>query len=247
MTSTTNFDDAALRNIAMKCHPYAPKIKILRHTQNPEAIIRHAVYMTMKKDLPDLDRQVVPEVTELFGKLISMNHSSLFEHISFTFEIRDISRSCLGQITRHRMGSFTSGSQHYQIYSEYDCFFDERWYNHTLILDVVYESLLKYRLLLASGCPREEARQVLPMAMGTNIIWTVNLRSLINFLNLRLCGRNCKEIRLVAEKILSSIYDIIPNISNYIGPDCHMRGYCTQGILGKSCEFNKGGTKWKKI
>jgi len=49
----------------------------------------------------------------------------------------------------------------------------------------VRSALAVYRELLASGVAREMARLVLPLNMYTQFYWTVNCRSLMNFISLR--------------------------------------------------------------
>ena len=52
-----------------------------------------------------------------------------------------------------------------------------------------------YGTLLSAGVPREDAANILPLGMETRIVWKVNLRTLVNFMNKRLCTRALKEIR----------------------------------------------------
>jgi len=44
---------------------------------------------------------------------IKAGHTSLLEHVTFTWEIKHISRVVLAQLTRHRIASFTVRSQRY--------------------------------------------------------------------------------------------------------------------------------------
>ena len=52
-----------------------------------------------------------------------------------------------------------------------------------------------YKSLLDSGVAKEQARLVLPVAVMTQFYWTVNARSLMNFLSLRFSPHAMKEIR----------------------------------------------------
>ena len=44
--------------------------------------------------------------------------------------------------------------------------------------------------------------------MDTKIVWKVNLRALIHFMNLRLCSRALLEIRELAKEIRSMLHDL---------------------------------------
>lgn len=67
-----------------------------------------------------------------------------------------------------------------------------------------------YGKLLDLGIPKEDAANQLPLGMETKIVWKINVRTLINFMNKRLCTRALKEIRDFAnelKKLLSEVDD----------------------------------------
>lgn len=69
-------------------------------------------------------------------------------------------------------------------------------------IDAAYEvAYSTYHKLLASGVAKEIARIVLPVGTFTEFYWTVNARSLMNFLSLRLHETAQKEIREYAELV----------------------------------------------
>jgi thymidylate synthase (FAD) len=61
------------------------------------------------------------------------------------------------------------------------------------------ESYRRYQELLAEGVAKEVARSVLPVGLYTEFYWSVNARSLMNFLSLRNAATAQLEIRLYAE------------------------------------------------
>lgn len=71
----------------------------------------------------------------------------------------------------------------------------------------------------------------------------MNARSLINFFNLRLCYRNTDEIRIIANKMFILCKKHLPELFNYIGPDCIMKKYCTQGNMKANKCKNKNEKK----
>lgn len=88
------------------------------------------------------------------------------------------------------------------------------------------------RLVDIYKVPPEEARQILPNASTVNIIWTINARSLHNFLNLRMCNRNTQEMRMFANRIHDIVHTMWPEFGKLCYPDCMMpMGECRQGKM----------------
>jgi len=69
-----------------------------------------------------------------------------------------------------------------------------------------------YQRLIELGIPKEDARYIMPNATKTNIIVTMNARSLINFFSLRLEKDAQWEIRALAKKMLEEVNAIAPAI-----------------------------------
>ena len=67
-------------------------------------------------------------------------------------------------------------------------------------LQAVYTTAFEtYERLVAAGVARELARSVLPVGAYTEFFWTVNARSLMNFLSLRNAETAQREIRRYAQ------------------------------------------------
>lgn len=145
---------------------------------------------------------------------IKSHHESVLEHASFTFKISGISRSCSHQLVRHRIASYSQQSQRYvkldnpnwvlpTNYMPYD---DEAERLERVMLASCEKSLEAYeKLINGYGCESDEARCVLPNAAPTIIVITMNIRTLMNFFNERLCSRASREIRQVAIKMKKAI------------------------------------------
>jgi thymidylate synthase (FAD) len=63
----------------------------------------------------------------------------------------------------------------------------------------------------------EKARYILPNASYISAYWTINARSLINFINLRVCVRALPEMRDFAMEVLKIARKACPEIFNKIG------------------------------
>ena len=86
-----------------------------------------------------------------------------------------------------------------------------------------------YGKLLDLGVTKEDAANQLPLGMETKIVWKINVRTLINFMNKRLCSRALKEIRDFAKELknlLASVDDEWKWIcDNLFVPTCEQYKY----------------------
>lgn len=160
----------------------------------------------------------------LVNFLMKNKHATPFEHSVFKFYIKCpifVAREWF----RHRWSSFNEMSMRYHVPKEIDFYLPEKsairkqvgkpgHYTFEEIEDVgekMYtinrmESLYKYaegvyRDLLDKGVAKEVARSVLPVGQYTEFIWTVNARSLVNFVSLRNEGNAQYEIREFAAAV----------------------------------------------
>lgn len=226
------------------------KIKVIRiaqTTDHPEEYLNNLVKITFSKKL-NKGQGVVETILDttsndlkLLHNTIKMNHTSILEQVDVTYAIIGASRSFLAQATRHRMSSFLSSSQHYIDHTEMNDYeipieilkLDNPEVTKTYLEGCEAAKASYDKLVNELGVDHAVARQTLPNAQRNTLIMKANLRSWMNFLNLRLCGRNTSEIEYIAYLIKKDLNEYIPNISKYFAPDCVVKGYCTQGK--KSC------------
>ena len=98
------------------------------------------------------------------------------------------------------------------------------------LVETQLESILTSYKLLCDNIPIEEARMVLPNASAVNLIWTVNARSLANFITQRECKRNVSEMMHVASRLHQFLLTSWPAFGKAIGPEC-MFTKCNQGKM----------------
>ncbi|NOZ76083.1 MAG: FAD-dependent thymidylate synthase [Euryarchaeota archaeon] len=116
-----------------------------------------------------------------------------------------------------------------------------------------YTALMKeisgvYRKLRQMGVTRESTRYVLPLATYTNYIWTVNARSLINFLGLRLCTRASPEFRELARMVHREVVKLYPEIFRDLGCRGKNWAVCPENRVrdspqGRGCPYKKKGSR----
>lgn len=169
----------------------------------------------------------------LINFLIKNKHATPFEHVTFKFYIKCpifVAREWF----RHRWSSFNEMSMRYYVPEKLDFFFPDidairkqvgkpghytfEQIEDTAVYDFVTDSLEQvyqaaessYYDMINAGIAKEIARTVLPVGQYTEFIWTVNLRSLLNFLSLRNDENAQKEIRQYAEVIERLITAYVP-------------------------------------
>ncbi|WP_318677397.1 FAD-dependent thymidylate synthase [Treponema sp.] len=89
-----------------------------------------------------------------------------------------------------------------------------------------------YQKLEELGAPKEDAANILPLGMDTKIVWKINLRALMHFMNLRLCSRAYKEIRALSMELKEKLRVLSPEwewiCDELFVPKCEAIGYCDE-------------------
>lgn len=233
---------------------------LLAYTPNPEHTVAAAAKLCYSSStINGLNDSLTDEKAAEFVEMLSeIGHESPIEHASFTFGIEGVSRSLLAQITRHRMASFSVKSQRYvregsfeyvtppeiaedpeakKIYDEIMAEDQARYDRLTAILKEKHIKTFlsegkdeKTAARLAEKKAIEDARFVLPNACETQMVITMNARSLMNFFKVRCCKRAQWEIRDLANQMLSLVSRVAPELFKNAGPAC-VRGACPEGKM----------------
>ncbi len=211
-------------------------VSLIKYTPEPEQTVAAAARLCYSPDqVEELMQQMSPKrVQKLLATLVEQRHFSPFEHASFTFGISGVSRSLSHQLVRHRIASYSQQSQRYvaldavplvvppSISSDPEA---AQLFEQTM--QAVAEA---YRQLL-SKVPAEDARYLLPNACQTNLVATMNARSLYNFFYLRCCNRAQWEIRDLAWKMLTLVREVAPTLFMHAGPGCWTDSGCQEGAM----------------
>jgi thymidylate synthase (FAD) len=175
------------------------------------------------------------EMTEaeegLIRFLMRDRHGTPFEHNAFRFHVRCplfVAREWF----RHRVGSFNEFSMRYAkatddfyvpepedvrsqvgkpgayVFEPVDDELAERTREE---LRAVYDhAYATYERLVEAGVARELARLAIPVGAYTEFYWTVNARSLMNFVSLRAAETAQREIRRYAEAVEAFFAERMP-------------------------------------
>lgn len=208
-------------------------VKLIGFSPKPEKIPAMAGMLTHSKSKPeDLVKADEKKLNAVLKEVLKMSHTSVIEHTSFTFAISDVSRSLTHQLVRHRIASYAQQSQRYIDFKEPNFVIPPKIAKNKKMKQA-YEKTMQsiwgeYNNLRDMGIPAEDARFVLPNAACTNIIVTMNARSLLNFFELRTCQHAQWEIRQLANKMLKEVKKTAPTIFKNAGPSCKTKNYCPE-------------------
>ncbi|MDP3013765.1 MAG: FAD-dependent thymidylate synthase [Candidatus Subteraquimicrobiales bacterium] len=224
------------------------KVKLLEHTPHPERTIATAARICYAPVGADelFETLTESEVEKLVKLIINSGHLSAVEHATFTFAIEGVSRACTHQLVRHRLASYNQQSQRYVKYQDKLDFIIPLAIEDSVDLRKEFKSFCDkafrfYKKMLERGVEAEDARYLLPQAVETKIVVTMNARELLHFFEVRCCNRAQWEIKELALKMLEEVKKAAPLIFTDAGPACN-RGSCPEGKF--SC--GKPWKKWKK-
>jgi len=208
-------------------------VHLIGVSPNPEQLPALAAKLTHNNTtISELEQSSEKELQAILDHVMKLGHTSVVEHTTFTFAIGHVSRSLTHQLVRHRIASYAQQSQRY-VNLETPCFITPPKIAKNKEMNTAYEQVMstiwkEYNKLLKLGIPAEDARYVLPNATCTNIMVTMNARSLLNFFELRCCLHAQWEIRQLANKMLKLVKEKAPLLFKDAGPPCQSKGYCPE-------------------
>jgi thymidylate synthase, flavin-dependent len=204
------------------------EVKLLDHTKLSNAVIgartcwnsfhKGGNYDTPTDDITDEDK-------ELLERLIHKNkHESIAEHITNVFKITGITRMVLIELTRHRVASYSVKSTRYTLkelrdeapfldnddnYTDTDI---ERASKYIDLSSTKYDTtfprlqaLENLRQAVINSRDIDEIKYLVPECYLTDLVFTINARSLKNFLNLRLSKSAHYKIKELAKAIFFAL------------------------------------------
>ena len=189
------------------------RVELLAITPNAEDLVARCARISHRSEA-----QASPEAdAKLIRKLIKLGHESVLEHTSATFLIEGISRSCMAQLTRHRLAAFTVESMRYVDMSCQSVVVPDSIQSGTSEVSSVYieavgSAFRAYEELLDMGIPREDARFVLPIGTQTRLVMTANFRELRHIIRLRGSKAAQWEVRQIAKRLLEIMREEAPNV-----------------------------------
>lgn len=160
----------------------------------------------------EIDKELINRVGNKF------KHASTLEHLHYNFYIKGISRALLQELARHRMASLSVKSTRYTLKelkkeSEFKIgdFENASRYivltGNEMVDNYSIQALENIRQILNKINTLDIAKYALPECYKTELTWSINARSLQNFLHLRTSKSALWEIRNLAYEIYNSLPD----------------------------------------
>ena len=161
------------------------------------------------------------------ARIIKSGHHSVLEHVNVSARLIT-NRGVLAELTRHRLASYSVESTRYCNYGNKEMeFIEPVWLLRSGYEKMQFESALEecentYNDLIASGWRPEQAREVLPNALKTEIIITANLREWRHIFTLRCAKAAHPQIRDLMMNGLLQFNQLIPVVFDDIYEKFHL-------------------------
>lgn len=173
-----------------------------------------------------------PDMKGFIRKMVKTGHESPLEHASMTWHIT-CSRACSHQLVRHRIASYSQQSQRYVKMDNVPVIIPNTFGDDTSpalarFVNLVESIEWNYKRAIESGIPAEDARYLLPNCTATQIVVSMNFRTLLHFFAERCCSRAQWEIRDIAGQMLEVCKRDYPEIFENAGPKCKRLGRCPE-------------------
>lgn len=151
---------------------------------------------------------------KLITSLVNNKHTSVLEHIVYTFEISNITRALLQELSRHRMTSPTVQSTRWalkkmnknisnieEIAHIPECLTESDKERYVFCIS----EMLKLRSEFTEAYSNDVAKYLTPECIYTKEMLTINARSLLNLFELRTSARALDEFRRLCHKMYFSL------------------------------------------
>ena len=150
-------------------------------------------------------------------KAIKAGHESILEHISLTYSVKDLSRTCLQELARHRLLTLSVESTRHTLKKKINN--KKRMMNYLNSLDYHKSNILRVFLSFAwsnPDMPADELKYYLPEFWPTNLVATANVREWRHIVKLRSAPAALKEFQDLAYCFVNAL----PNEYQYLLKDC---------------------------
>jgi thymidylate synthase (FAD) len=160
------------------------------------------------------DVEALKEVLEEKG--VAFDAEAMMDHVVYMFEIEDCSRVTTHQLVRHRAVSYDQESQRFSAATREGVVTPRSIQSNEAALKAYDEALRAvysaYEKMVAAGVPKEDARFVLPSAIKTKLVMTLNARSLMHMVWQRTALQAQWEIRELAETLHGLAREATPEL-----------------------------------
>ncbi|KJR40458.1 FAD-dependent thymidylate synthase [Candidatus Magnetoovum chiemensis] len=218
---------------------------LISHTPEPEQTV-----VKLLHQLKDAHEKIGKKQNDdIIKDIIRSNNLSAIEHVSFTFVLKGISQISALQILERKFASVLLPqdllfSPNYLIPPA----IDNDNASKAIYIKLMNETENTYNTIKNNLKEKEYSddetaynlKYILPNALSSTIIVTMNARELLQFFLKHCCNKSQSELHLIGDKMIAEIKQLAPNIFENAGPGC-LSGSCAEGDLtcGKIVEVRK--------
>ncbi len=152
----------------------------------------------------------------LSAKGVAFDPESMMDHVVYMFEIEDCSRVTTHQLVRHRAVSYDQESQRFSAATREGVVTPPSIKSNEAAFKAYDEALKSvysaYEKMVAAGVPKEDARYILPSAIKTKLVMTLNARSLMHLVWQRTALQAQWEIRELATTLHGLAKEATPEL-----------------------------------
>ena len=185
-------------------------VTLIQISDNADQLIEDAArvcYQSWDKKKPGSKERLIKH-------LIKSGHHSVLEHAFTTFKIVT-NRAISHEIVRHRIASYSQESTRYVAYkNEIEVIkpygLEEGTEEYKIWYDIIEKIEKKYKDLLDLGVPPQNARDILPNCLKTELYMTANFREWRHFIKLRSSKQAHPQIRELAIMIRLELQERYP-------------------------------------
>ena len=188
---------------------------------NGEEILKH-IERCARVCYKSEDRITAGSAEKMVAALIRSGHEAMLEHYSFTVKFI-CDRGVSHELVRHRIASFAQESSRYCCYAKdkfgkeltfiNPCFWEPDSDNYARWFHEMDEAEKTYLAMIESGATPEQARDILPTSIKTEIVMTANLREFRHFFKLRaegVTGRPHPQMLEITIPLLKELKQKVP-------------------------------------
>lgn len=151
-------------------------------------------------------------------QIIKRGHEAVIEHASASIKFIT-NRGVTHELVRHRLCSFCQESTRYVKYNDLE-FIEPVWFadaNYSEVQKNIWRKAMEsaaksYMAAIEAGDKPEQAREILPHSLKTEVIMTANLREWRHVFNLRCANAAHPQIRALMQSCLQGFAKEIPVI-----------------------------------
>jgi flavin-dependent thymidylate synthase len=219
------------------------KVTLVSWSTDPVKTIAAQVLNMQGAMVHDLNDISDSQATTILEQLKKTKLNGALEFVDFTFQIEGVTRAFTHQLVRHRVGaSYSQESLRFSAKTGESFKVEVGPSIDTDDMGVIWETAIEgiqwgYEQLLRLGAKTEDARGLLPTNILTNIGVKLNLKTLMNIAEVRLCHQAQAHWQDVVRQMKQEIATkVSPGLASLLVKACDRSGRCEfKAVFDRPC------------